>query len=254
MRLGHIGAVRPITALMLREIATARSNGAFGYFWAVLEPVLTIALLSVILSQALIAPPLGHSFALFYASGVVPMMMFTAIVGKASLAVAFSRPLFTFQPVQILHSLIARFVLATLTQVLGAVLVFGGLGGGDIDGLRFAGALASCLILALGFSALGCFLSAIWRPWPLVWGIVARPLLLMSGVFLVVDDLPDPQRAFLLWNPLAHIISMVRGAMYPEYGAGLADLLFVALVSAIALVSGLGGLAFFGKGVLDVRR
>lgn len=253
MRLGHIGVVRPITALMLREIATARSNGAFGYFWAVLEPVLTVALLSAGLSQALISPPLGQSFALFYASGVVPLMMFTGIVGKASQAVAFSRPLFTFQPVQVLHSLIARFILASLTHLVAVALIFGGLVGVDIDGVRLAGALANCLMLALGFSALGCFLSAVWRPWPLVWGIVARPLLLMSGVFLVVDGLPDPQRAVLLWNPLAHVISMVRGALYPAYGADLVDPLFVVLVAAGALVSGLG-VVVFGKGVLDVRR
>ena len=47
---------RIVMALMLREMATTYGRSAGGYLWAILEPILGIALLSVIFSLALARP------------------------------------------------------------------------------------------------------------------------------------------------------------------------------------------------------
>ena len=48
---------RTVLALMLREMATTYGRSAGGYLWAILDPVLGIALLSVLFSLALRHPP-----------------------------------------------------------------------------------------------------------------------------------------------------------------------------------------------------
>src|SRR5690606_15198503 len=84
--------VRTVTALMLREIATTYGRSVGGYIWAILEPVLGVALLSVLFSLALRSPGLGSNFPLFYATGFLPFAMFHDLSSKTAAAIRFSRP------------------------------------------------------------------------------------------------------------------------------------------------------------------
>ncbi len=59
--------LRVIFALMVREMATRYGRSWGGYFWALAEPVGTIAILSLAFSQFIRTPALGDSFMLFYA-------------------------------------------------------------------------------------------------------------------------------------------------------------------------------------------
>ena len=68
--------VRTILALILREMSTTYGRSAGGYIWAVLEPAAGIALLAFAFSLALRAPSLGTNFALFYATGYLPFMLY----------------------------------------------------------------------------------------------------------------------------------------------------------------------------------
>ena len=47
---------RTVVALILREMATTYGRSAGGYVWAILEPVLGVALLSVVFGMALDIP------------------------------------------------------------------------------------------------------------------------------------------------------------------------------------------------------
>lgn len=72
-------SLRTISALVLREMATTYGRSPGGYIWAILEPVGGIALLSILFSLAFLHPALGSNFQLFYASGLVPLTVFTSI-------------------------------------------------------------------------------------------------------------------------------------------------------------------------------
>ena len=108
---------RAIGALILREMATTHGRSPGGYLWAVLEPVAGIALLTLIFSLAFRTPALGSNFALFYATGLVPLTFFTVITGRVGSAVNYSRPLLVYSTVTFLDAILARFLLNGLTQI-----------------------------------------------------------------------------------------------------------------------------------------
>ena len=88
----RFASLRTIAALILREMTTTYGRSPGGYLWAILEPVAGIALLTAIFAMSFRSPALGDSFPLFYATGMMPFMMFTGIHSKVSQSLSFNRP------------------------------------------------------------------------------------------------------------------------------------------------------------------
>ncbi len=119
--------VRSISALMLREMSTTYGRSPGGYVWAVLEPVLGTALLTFVFSLAFSSPPLGTNFALFYATGLLPFLMYTDVVTKVMQSIQFSRQLLFYPRVTFLDAILARFALALITNISVMAILFVGI-------------------------------------------------------------------------------------------------------------------------------
>ena len=76
---------RVITALMLREMSTTYGRSPGGYLWAVLEPIGSIAMMTLILAVGLRirVPSLGLNFPMFFATGIMPFMMYQRTQAKS---------------------------------------------------------------------------------------------------------------------------------------------------------------------------
>lgn len=235
---------RAVAALVLREMYTTNGRSPGGYLWAILEPVAGIALLSIIFSLGFRSPSIGTNFALFYATGLVPLTFFTAIAGRVGLAVSYSRPLLAYPSVKFLDAILARFLLNALTQVMVAYVIFAGiLIVFDVRVILNLPAVALSLVmsgmLALGIGTLNCFLFTQFPVWQQVWSILTRPLFIVSCVFNLFDQLPVWARDWLWYNPIVHTVGMMRHGFYSTYHAPYVSVLYVAGVS---LVTGAAGL------------
>ncbi|MCK0151964.1 ABC transporter permease [Marivita sp. S6314] len=237
---------RAVCALILREMATSHGRLPGGYLWAVLEPLLGIALLSAIFAISFQAPALGTSFPLFYASGLLPFLAFSDITTKLAQALNFSRPLFAYPAVGVLDALLARFLLAAGTQIAVSSLLITGIlflsetrAIPDIAELGRAAALL--LVLSLGIGILNCLLIGLFPIWQRIWSILMRPMFLLSGIFFTFEAVPLPWRDVLWWNPLVHVVGSVRRGLYPGYDATYVSATYVlALGLGIALLAGIG--------------
>ena len=215
-------------------------------FWAVAEPVLGIALLSAIFAISFHAPALGTSFPLFYASGLLPFLMFTDISGKLAQALNFSRPLFAYPAVGVLDALLARFLLAGGTQIMVAGLIIGGLlflseTRATPDVATLAQAAGLVLVLSFGIGAMNCLLQGLLPLWQRIWSIGMRPMFLISGVFFTFEAVPLPWRDLLWWNPLMHVVGLVRRGLYPGYDATYVSAAYVLTLGlGVSLLAGLG--------------
>jgi len=82
-------------------------------------------------------------------------------------------------------------------------------------------ALMTCFalgsLLGLGVGLVNCSLFALSRTWQQVYGVIARPLFLISGVFFTFESLPRAVREVLWWNPLIHLVGLMRSGFYPTY-------------------------------------
>ena len=235
---------RTVVALILREMATTYGRSAGGYVWAILEPVLGVALLSVVFGMALAHPGLGTNFPLFYATGFLPFTMFNDVTNKVATSIRFSRPFLAYPSVTFVDAILGRFVLNGITQILVATVIFTGIllvfDTKTIVQMPYvAAALAMAAALALGIGTLNCFLFTKFPIWQQLWSILTRPLFLVSCVFMLFDQIPTWARDWLWYNPIIHCVGMMRHGFYSTYHASYVS---VAYVLAVALVTGTIGL------------
>ncbi len=239
--------LRVLHALLLREMITRYGRSSIGYLWALLEPVGVIALLTALFMQIAHAPPYGQSFALFYASGYIAFHWVMDIASVSARSVHVNRPLLAYPNVSALDTVIARFILQGLTGFSVAIVIFAVifLAFGDritLNPAPLMQAFGLALLLALGIGVLNCWAFAVSEGWELAWGIVSRPLLLVSCVFYSFEALPNVAREILWFNPIIHIVGLLRTGLYPIYNPAHVSPEYVLGVAVCLSLAGLLGM------------
>ncbi len=237
-------SVQTILALILREMATSYGRSPGGYLWAIAEPVAGIALLTFIFSLGFHAPPIGTSFALFYASGLVPFLVYAELSGKLSQSINFSLPLLGYPRVTLADAVIARTALTLLTQTLVCCLVLGGLlvfigTQAKLDFALIAQAVLLAFALGIGVGTINCFLVTRYPVWQRVWSIVNRPMFLLSCIVFTFETIPSPFRDWLWYNPVVHVVGMLRKGLYFGYAGEYVSSGYVLLLSGFFCTAGL---------------
>lgn len=240
----QLASLRTIAALVLREMATSYGRSPGGYLWAVLEPIAGIAVLSLVFSAAFSNPALGVNFPLFYATGMLPFMMFSDISGKIAQSLNYSRPLLNYPSVTFLDAIIARFLLNMVTQLMVGYIVFAGLltlfkTQVIIDFGTITEAYMLAALLGLGVGVMNCFLMGMTPLWQPAWSVIMRPMFIISCVFLLFDHLPTKFQTFLWYNPLVHVIGLMRRGFYATYDATYVSVGYVVIFSLTLLSFGL---------------
>jgi capsular polysaccharide transport system permease protein len=224
--------LRVLFALVVRETGTKFGRSYGGYLWAIGEPLGGIVLLTIAFGLALRKPPLGSNFALFYATGVVPFMVFNNISRSVAAAVDSNRGLLRYPVVTTLDAVFAKFVLDFLTMFVVAVLLYSGLilAYGlhvTLDPAAAALGFGLAALLGLGVGTMNCVLFGFFPTWRNVWNVLTRPLLIMSGLFYTFESLPVRIQEVLWYNPLIHAVGLMRAGFYGAYEAAYASPLYV---------------------------
>ena len=223
--------VRTIGALILREMASTYGRSPGGYIWAVLEPIGMIAVMSVAFGLLVRAPALGTNFLLFYATGYLPFALYGEIAAKVGQALRYSRPLLAYPRVTWIDALLARVVLNVLTGVTVFVivmLVVSNLSDAHVvlDSNPVILGMFVSILTGTAFGAMNCVLGGLYEIWSSIWSIASRPLLLGSGIFFIMEDLPRSVQQILWWNPLMHASGLVRSGFYATYDAAYVSLAY----------------------------
>ncbi len=247
---------RTVSALVLREMSTRYSRTPGGYLWNVIEPLAAILFLSIGFSLFVRNPALGTSFLLFYASGYMPFDLYSSLARSCAGAIMFSRPLLKFPAVTWVDALLARFALNSLTGILNTALLLGGIllvidSRTVLDLPPILAAMGLTMLLGLGVGTMNCVISGLYPVWTLIWGILNRPLFLASGIFFLYDDMPPMAQEILWYNPLIHVVGLMRSGFYPTYTAPYVNEIYVALVSLSLLALGLVLLGRYHRDIIN---
>lgn len=249
---------RVVLALILREMSTTYGRSPGGYIWAILEPIAGITLLSLVFASAFRTPPLGNNFMLFYASGFLPFLLYVAIAQRVGTSIRFSKKLLSYPSVTYFDALVARFLLATLTQVMVFLIILTGIiYFGDIrpffDAHQVLNSLGMAAALGLGVGTLNCFLFGTFPIWEQLWSIVNRPLFFVSCIFFLFESVPAPFSNFLVFNPLIHVVGAMRRGLYTNYQGAYIESQFIYLFSISAFAIGLLLLNRYNRTILSNR-
>lgn len=218
--------LRIIAAVSRQELELRAAKGLFGVVGVFLEP---LALIGTFLALRILIRGAGEgtymNLVLWLSVGFVPFFLFTDVAIKAISGVEKNSTLYFYRRLRPLDSLMGNALLTT--QIFGSLLLLITLGVTLWD-WRFPMADPGTVIfLVLGIAVLGfgVGLSTLilgHRLPVLAWFIklfLRRILLWTSCIFFPIRIIPDQFRPWILWNPLAHGIELMRQACTPSYPA-----------------------------------
>lgn len=230
--------VRVVTAVARREMQLRAAKGNFGLVGVFVEP---LALIATFLALRILLRGAGDgtyiNVVLWMALGFVPFFMFADIAIKAIGGVEKNSELYFYRRLRPLDSLMGNAFL--LAQIFGALLVLFVLGV-SIWEWRFAvqdpgaGVFLYVGIALLGFG-IGLSTLIVGHRLPIVAWLMKmflrRILLWTSCIFFPISIVPDVFRPWILWNPIAHGVELLRMACNPAYPApGVSAIYFWAWV------------------------
>jgi len=252
----RFAAGRVILALVLREMSTRYGRTPGGYIWGILEPLAAILFLSIGFSLVMRTPSLGTSFLLFYATGYLPFNLYQTLSSMIGASLRFSKPLLKYPAVSWLDAVLARFLLNSLTGILISIILLGGIlavidSRSVLDLPPIVQAMSLTMVLGLGVGVINCAISGLFPLWEVIWGILSRPLFLASGIFFLYDNMPPMAQTILWYNPLIHIIGLMRTGFYPTYAATYAEPVYVLGISLGLLAMGLLLLGRYHREILN---
>ncbi|SDE42096.1 capsular polysaccharide transport system permease protein [Paracoccus isoporae] len=254
--LPRFSTLRTVVALSLRELTTSNGDTAGGYLWSVFSPVIGIMVLALIFSAGFRNPPLGDNFAIFYASGMLPYFMFRSVCARVEHSIRASRNLLNFPRVTLFDVVMSKFLMAVLTQAAVSVLVYAFiLNIFETDTTfhikQILQSFTTAALLGGGIGLMNCAIKTKFPLWEVLWSFVERPMVLLSGVIILVESLPRPYSEWLLWNPLVHIVGRSREALYVDYVGSYTDLTFPLELALISAFIGMAGIRLFTRELLD---
>lgn len=235
---------RAVAALLLREMSTRYGRKPGGYIWAFLQPLGLILMMGIAFSLLFRTPSLGTSFILFKATGLLIYQTWRNTSTMIGGALKANRALLQYPGVTWLDAVIARFLLNALVQVIVSVVILTGIIAFEglwliFDWGAILQAMGLALLLGLGTGLLNCYLMERFDVWSNIWQISTAPLMILSGVIMIYEELPQIARDWLWYNPLIHLTGLMREGFYSTYNPQYISVTLVLLWTLPPMVTGL---------------
>lgn len=240
----HVVMARVVLAVLLRETRTRFGHYQFGYLWAFFEPMTHVVVFIAVFSALGRSTPIGNSLALFLITGVVPWLVFTHTVDRVAKAVDGNRALLMFPQVTRIDLMLARIILEAATMsvvfVVLCLLVRMFEARYTIERPLEVLAVFACLItLGAGTGIATGVISAVFPTFERIFAAIRRPLYFASGVFFIADTLPPDARAWIGYNPLAHLTEWLRAAFFAGFESSFVDRRYAIACALISVAFGL---------------
>jgi capsular polysaccharide transport system permease protein len=212
-----------VWVMALQEFRPRNAREGQKIFWVILDPVGQMAVLMVIFEIIGRMASYGRSFALFLMTGVVILTLFRTGSSYVSTAVyrlkAPARP----PAVGAFHEALSKTLFNLVIAVIYTTVLMWGIGvvqhldTTPVAPLLMVDAFLWTAALALGVGLVIGYASLFVKPVEKIYGILARGLLFVSGVFYVPSFMPPALRDLLAWNPVLHGVELMRLGVYGTY-------------------------------------
>ncbi len=226
-------------ALFLREALTRVGAKRGSWFWLIAEPVMHMGYL-MYLYTVIRARSVGSIDVMMWLMlGLLGFFMFRRTSTQTMNAIIANRSLFAYRQVKPIDSVLVRAGLEAVEMVVVIAVLFASaaLLGRQIvpaDPLLMMVAFAGLWLLGLGLGLMSSVANELLPEFGRILGMTMMPLYLLSGVIMPIGAVPEPYRSWLLFNPVAHGLELIRLAYATHYH--VVDGVSLAYVYAFALV------------------
>jgi capsular polysaccharide transport system permease protein len=233
-----------VFALMMRELKTRFGAKKLGYFWAIVEPASQASIMALLFSLIGRSSLTGVPVALFMISGIMPFKFFSKLLPQLAGSVQANKALFTYRQVSILDPLITRLIIEVTTYIVVFCIILSVMAwiGFDVEMQDFLAFLMINILLislGLGMGILLCVASAYWEDTAKVVSMMMLPMFMISGIFFTATMIPQKYHYLLDWNPIFHVIELIRQAMFVSYTSPIGDWQYVAFCALVSNAAGL---------------
>lgn len=212
-------------ALFIREALQRTMADRFSWFWMLVEPItqviLFIAIREIIGRIKFIS---GAEFIPWMVVGMMTFFVFREGMMRSIGAVEANKGLYSYRQVKPVDTVIMRAVVEGLLKTLVFILLIAGFSllGADIlpaDPLRVVLLWGLAWFFGLGaglfFSAANALVAEVGR----IVKMSSFPLYLLSGVIFPLNFLPHDLQTYVMYNPLVHLVELMRSAFFDDYRA-----------------------------------
>lgn len=209
--------------LAMCQIFLGLGQKPLGLFWALAEPLVAIALVYAIRGLLrLNTPNYGTSLFLFFASGFLPYYLFIRLSTRTAYVRAGAER--RLPGMSALDAYIANILVNALIWIGMIVAIFlGMMWFGGIREIQYivvhtsAVPIVLLVVLAMGLGMINIAISRYLRFWPILYSVLTRGLVFLSGVMQIVDLQSPRIRQYSIINPLSHAIEWFRLGIWERY-------------------------------------
>ncbi len=245
---------RVVKALMLRDMRTRFGRTLFGYVIIIGWPLShLLALMTIYLFLRSIIP-VGTSPAVFFATGLLPYILFLYPSRMIMMSIVQNQPLLYFPIVKSFDVILARGLLETITSfwvtaVFCFILVLFRVDIVPVYPEEALLAIFATIYLAFSLGFFSAIIFKMFRGWMVVHIVFVIVLYFTSGALFLPSALPDTAQYFLWFNPLLHSVEWLRSAYYDGYSYGMLSKEYLLGFSTALLFMGFVGERAF-RGIL----
>lgn len=209
-------------AMFLREALHRLFHRRAAWVWLFAEPIAHIAFLIFIFTVLGFRHVGGIETALWLMVGLLGFFMFKRTMTIGMGAVAMVKPLFAYRQVRPGDAVLVRCASEGVLMLMinGLFLAAAALFGLDVaadDWLQVGAALLLLWLQGLGVGMLLSVPRELAAEVGDIVNMVTTPLYLLSGVMFPLAAIPQPYRDWLLLNPVAHGIELIRQGFADHY-------------------------------------
>jgi lipopolysaccharide transport system permease protein len=228
--------------LVWRDVKVRYAQTVLGAAWAVLQPVLSMVVFTVIFGRLIRVPSEGIPYPVFSLAGLVPWTYFSSALGGASNSLISSAGLITkvYFPRLVIPS---GPVLAALVDfgIALMVLLLVMLGFGRLPPVTSFLLIFPVLMMMMTALGTGCWLSALniqYRDIKHVTGFLVQIWMYASPIVYPLTVVPRGYRGLYAINPMASAIGGFRAALLGTPGPSALEYMISLVAATALLVSG----------------
>lgn len=233
--------IEMIFSLVKRDLKGRYKGSALGFFWTFLNPLLQLAVYTMVFSTIMRSGIEDYYLFLFVA--LIPWIFFsTSLTGGASCIMAqqdMVKKIYFPREVLPVAYVTSQFVNMLLSFIVIFIVLF-------FSGHFLQPAAVLCLplimiieyILALGFTMVMSAVTVYIRDLEYILGIFTMAWQFLTPVMYPIEQVPEQIRIVFSFNPMTYIITAYRDILYYGKMPRLETLLSAVIIGSIMLVTG----------------
>ena len=245
-----------IVNFALREIRAKYKQALFGVTWAIIQPIVLMAMLTIVFSYFARIPSDGIPYPLFLFAALLPWQFFSGALSRGTSALVNQAALITkiYFPREslVLAGLAAALVDFAITAVVFIALLVYYHVMPTLTWLWVSPILLTQIALSLGLMLLLAPLNAMYRDVGQAIPLMIQVWMYATPIMYPASLVPISVRPYYLLNPMAVIIESYRAAMLRNQIPELVPLAFAAAFSLAVLIGGYRIFKRLEKRIADV--